>query len=111
MEFLRSETVHPPHDFLACPAEPLIGRVAETEDGKARLVKEVTGEVGTEEQLPQFDHRPRFGAGPGRGEDEDDERLTDQVFLGQLSGLKVPDNGFLETRLTRGYASVDASRV
>ena len=42
MELPRPETFHPPNEFLACPAEPLISRVAESEDGKARLVKEVT---------------------------------------------------------------------
>ena len=86
MELLRPETFHPSDKFLAGPAEPLIGRVAEPEDGEARLVKNGTWEVGTQEQLPQFDHRSRFGARTGRGEDEDDERLADQVFLGHLGG-------------------------
>ena len=111
VELARSETCHPPDDFLARPAEPLIGRVAEAEDGEARLVEEVAGEVGPEEQLPEFDHRPRFGARPRRGEHEDDEGLADQVFLGQLGGLKVLIRWSLGTWLTSGYASVDASRV
>ena len=52
VELLRPETFHPPNEFLACPAKPLIGRVAEPEDGKARLIKEVPWEVGAKEQLP-----------------------------------------------------------
>ena len=52
MELLRPETFHPPNEFLACPAEPLISRVAEPENGKACLVEEVVQEVGAKEQLP-----------------------------------------------------------
>jgi len=89
MELFRSETFHPANEFLACPAEPLIGRVAKPENGKARLVKEVAWEVRTEEQLPQFDHWSRFGARARRRENEDDEGLADQVFLGRLGGLKT----------------------
>jgi hypothetical protein len=86
MELLRSETAHPSHQFLACPAEPLVGRVAEPEDGKIRLIKKVRWEVGTEEHFPEADHRPGFRTGARRREDEDDQGLTDQVFLGQLGG-------------------------
>jgi len=52
MELLRTKTFHPSHKFLARPTEPLISRVTEPENGKARFVKEVTREVGAEEQLP-----------------------------------------------------------